>query len=91
MRIKHWAGYGCVEATKGKTYPCGDGKVVEVLVKGNHERGLDRPFHDVYCFEKWLGRFCKGWRLIDYKVVSNWYGDDHNEYLSLDLLFRKEN
>lgn len=59
MRIKHFAGYGCVNATKVKNTKTGD-KTRQVIIKvaGNHERGIYRnDYYDIY---NWLvKRFCK--------------------------------
>lgn len=57
MKIKHFQGYGCVEATKVKQEKYVDAygremtKVV-VLVKGNHECGLTT--NGFYTLYKWL-------------------------------------
>ena len=42
MKIKHWAGYGCVTAKRVKN---GD-HTLHVRVVGNHERGLKPLFRD---------------------------------------------
>lgn len=49
MRIKHWAGYGCVNARK-----CKDGNpfCLHIKVEGNHERGIVRE--DDYDLYNWL-------------------------------------
>ena len=57
MRIKHWQGYGTLEAkrisTKTKIDPFyGDTKTVHIRVKGNHEWGLER--NDKYDVFNWL-------------------------------------
>ena len=50
MRIKHWAGYGCVNARK-----INDGKAkLHVRVEGDHERGLKRDVSDIYLLYNWL-------------------------------------
>ena len=49
MRIKHWAGYGCVSATKVK-----DACKLHIHVEGNHERGIVRE--DEYDLYNWLVR-----------------------------------
>lgn len=50
MRIKHWAGYGCVNAKR-----INDGAAkLHVRVEGNHEFGLTRPKWDNYTVYNWL-------------------------------------
>lgn len=59
MRIKHFAGYGCVNATKIKHVKTGENtKRIVIKVVGNHERGIYRnDYYDIY---NWLvKRFCK--------------------------------
>ena len=48
MKIKHWAGYGCVEAKRIPNKSC----TLHVRVAGNHEWGLVR--NDSYDLYKWL-------------------------------------
>ena len=63
MKIKHFAGYGSVTATKvSKTKADGNTKMV-IRVKGNHERGIDR--NDLYDAVNWL------LKKFD-KSVDNW-------------------
>lgn len=87
MKIKHWAGYGCVDVKvvgKGKNY-----KAVEIT--GNHEWGLDR--HDEYCIGNWLKRFIpKGMAFDDYSVLSNGYKEINGldtEYIRIGLFFKE--
>lgn len=49
MRIKHWAGYGCVSARKAKD---SNPFTLHIRVEGNHEQGLIR--NDEYDLYKWL-------------------------------------
>lgn len=79
MKIKHWAGYGCIEGkaiTRQKYYA-----VVEVW--GNHERGLYSPYVDYY---RWLG---KRFRLNEMEAFKfeNWYEGDIEH---LAIYMRKE-
>lgn len=62
MKIKHWQGYGFVEATKtSKTTKTVKGLIIEptkvytmkIKVKGNHEYGVDCS-HDKYFVKQWL-------------------------------------
>lgn len=48
MKIKHWAGYGCVTARKIKDPGC----TLHIRVSGNHECGLRRD--DPYDLCNWL-------------------------------------
>ena len=52
MKVKHWAGYGCIEAKKLNDY----GSHVKVLVSGNHEQGLEPRYFDNRDWERWLGK-----------------------------------
>ena len=49
MRIKHWAGYGCVNARKVKD---SSPSTLHIRVEGNHEQGLVR--NDEYDLYNWL-------------------------------------
>lgn len=78
MKIKHWQGYGSVNAVKVKDDSC----TLHVKVTGNHECGLERD--DQYDLFNWLvKRFDK--TIPDYKtfaaknpkiVIKNNYGSD---------------
>lgn len=59
MKLKHWQGYGSVEAKKvsAATDKATGLKTVVVEVSGNHEWGLER--NDSYDIHRWLGRFFK--------------------------------
>ncbi len=48
MKIKHFQGYGCVNATKVKDDTC----TLHVKVVGNHEWGIHRD--DLYDLYNWL-------------------------------------
>lgn len=73
-KIKHWAGYGCVKAFKTEDY----GTSVDVIVMGNHERGLEPYYFTNYDWERWLGnRFHIGkFDRVETRVVWN---DSTNE------------
>lgn len=50
MRIKHWAGYGCVNARR-----INDGAAtLHIRVEGLHECGLERGTWDTYGLYEWL-------------------------------------
>jgi hypothetical protein len=69
MRIKHFAGYGCVNATKIKDIKTGENtRRLVVKVWGNHERGIYRnDYYDIY---NWLvKRFTK--LCSDYRKIYN--------------------
>lgn len=72
MRIKHWQGYGCLEAKKlgDVTYKTGEyvrtsegvfhaPRVVQIRVIGEHEWGLDRHDDRYDCYNWLLKRFVK--------------------------------
>lgn len=77
MKIKHFAGYGCVEAHKVKKSTRGGITNLVVEVVGNHEWGLER--RDVYDLKRWLvDRFDKSARdinpySIDYQILLSTY------------------
>ena len=68
MKIKHFAGYGCVNATKVKDNTC----TLHVKVKGNHECGLgDNRTWDTYGLFNWLvKRFDKKVELKDFRYAK---------------------
>lgn len=92
MKIKHWQGYGLVEATKiekttkeGRTW-------ITVKVKGNHEWGIHRD--DVYDVSRWLlPKFSKefksgekNYRNIEYlNLVDGYEKDEKGEYIDTCL------
>ena len=68
MKIKHWQGYGSVDATKiGRTREPLGRVVLRVKVSGNHEWGLIRE--DIYDLVNWLvRRFDKSFKGSEYDV-----------------------
>ena len=84
MKIKHWQGYGVIEAKRirDKRYD------LCVVVSGNHEWGLRRD--DDYDVFRWLvQRFDKQWKEKTYAdfrgsqmFVTSWeyYGTDYCQY-----------
>lgn len=82
MRIKHFAGYGLVNAQKISSRnfvnEYGDKMTeVKIRVRGNHERGLEIGNWDSYGAYNWLlSKFCKS---LDYTKCSifftteDWY------------------
>lgn len=71
MRIKHWAGYGCVNAQRIKNASC----TLHVRVQGDHERGLRRD--DDYDLFYWLvKRFDK--KVTDY---AEWHKKNPKVYI----------
>ena len=48
MRIKHWQGYGTVNAVRVRDKQC----TLHIRVSGNHEWGLERD--DTYDLYNWL-------------------------------------
>ena len=67
MKIKHFAGYGYVDAKRISTHKNDSTYDVTIKVKGNHEWGIHRE--DTYDVVRWLGKVEKS--LTDYrKVIS---------------------
>ncbi len=78
MKIKHFQGYGSVQAKKvSKTTKNGKTKLV-VEVKGNHEWGLVR--NDIYDVKRWL---------FD-KFEKNFKGEYYNIEMSIKDDYIKE-
>ena len=88
MRIKHFAGYGSVEAKKvsKKTFTneYGEKKTkLVVRVKGNHEWGLVRD--DIYDVKRWLfDKFEKNFVVEDYEISMS-VVDDYVKENGLDV------
>lgn len=82
MRIKHFSGYGTVNAIKiekkvvNKTTLYVE-NLLKVKVTGNHERGLTRSFDDPYLIYNWIvKRFERkpvDFLTVEYSVINNQY------------------
>ena len=60
MKIKHFAGYGSVQAKKTATHKNKDITTVTIVVSGNHEQGLGYRYDDKDSITRWLApRFIK--------------------------------
>ena len=67
MKIKHFQGYGSVQAKKLSKTTIGNKTKLVVEVKGNHECGLVRD--DIYDAKRWLfDRFEKNFNGNDYDI-----------------------
>lgn len=91
MRIKHWQGYGSVNARKLSSSPVADGIRLVIEVTGNHECGLVR--NDAYDVHRWLvSRFakdCPDYRCIrDLRVTSDETGD--TDMARYEIIYRPE-
>ena len=87
MKIKHWAGYGCVNARK-----INDGAAkLHVRVEGDHERGVKRDIWDAPLLCNWLvkrfdksvtdtAEWCRSQPLIDCKAD---FRNDPNGYVEV--------
>ena len=68
MKIRHFQGYGTVNAKKTSMIVKGRNCILKVHVDGNHECGLVRE--DLYDLAWWLiKRFDKGF--TDYRSITN--------------------
>lgn len=68
MKIKHWQGYGTVEAKKISTTTQGNMTRLHIRVKGNHEYGIER--NDRYDVANWLiKKFDKSF--VDYRTITS--------------------
>lgn len=54
MKIKHFAGYGTVNAKKIFRKDINRTTTLRVLITGNHEYGLSKPFNDPYLIYNWI-------------------------------------
>lgn len=86
MKIKHWQGYGTVNAVRVKDRSC----TLHIRVSGNHEWGLER--NDTYDLYNWLiKRFDKSvpdylsWRRTASVVINDRY--DGNDVEVCDYMF----
>lgn len=75
MRIKHWAGYGSVNATivRSELNTATNEEKYIIRVWGNHEMGLDRS-DDSYDVYNWLvKKTVRNYKNIDYKygIIKN--------------------
>lgn len=73
MKIKHWQGYGKIEAKLISK----DKEKIIIEVKGNHEYGLET--NDKYTIKNWLvDKFCKTLKDISaYKLIKKIELYDH--------------
>lgn len=84
MRVKHWSGYGCVEAVclhRGRGY-------VVIQVRGNHEQGLEPRYFDERDWERWLGKRFKVGAFDRVDVVEDW--DESLKQDVMEVTFIKE-
>ena len=82
MKIKHWQGYGTVDAKKINEQVSGDRALVEIKVTGNHEWGIERD--DKYDVTNWLlKKLVKGFKneIYDYRDIV---------YMSLEPGYEKD-
>ena len=75
MKIKHWQGYGCVNAQKISKKIKNNICTLHIRVKGNHECGIHRD--DRYDIANWLiKRFDRSFtdyrRIIDMKLQDGY-------------------
>ena len=84
MKIKHWAGYGCVEGTR-----IINGKAITVIaISGNHEQGLIPRYFDNNDWDRWLGKRFKVGKFIKVDAVEYW--DDKDKKDHMEVSFWKE-
>lgn len=82
MRIKHWQGYGLVNAVKVKDDSC----TLHVKVTGDHEQGLERE--DAYDLYNWLvKKFDKSVPSSMYQCTSFGYKMQVNDWNDVDYYF----
>ena len=83
MRIKHYQGYGSVQAKKVSKTIVGDKTKLVIEVKGNHEYGLVR--NDIYDVKRWLfDKFEKNFKGEYYDIEMS-VNDDYVKEGNLDV------
>ncbi len=83
MKVKHWAGYGSVEAVR--RYRTATSVGIEVT--GDHERGLNPVCFLKYDWHRWLGtrfRVDPSWHVLTHE----WRDENNEEHM--DVVFYKE-
>lgn len=75
MKLKHYSGYGTINAYKLKKETKNGITNLVVEVVGNHEQGLERD--DIYTLKRWLiDRFDKTAKDVNpYKIDYNYISD----------------
>ena len=83
MKIKHFQGYGSVQAKKVSKTTIGNKTKLVVEVKGNHEWGLVR--NDIYDVKRWLfDKFEKNFK-GEYYDISMTINDDYVNENGIDV------
>lgn len=88
MRIKHWAGYGCIEGKKISTSRRNGKRYATIELSGNHEQGLMPRYFDFRDWERWLGK-----RFHLENIAYIYAGDefyDKNDIEHLQVVFEME-
>ena len=91
MKLKHWQGYGIVNAERIKDKSC----ELHVKVSGNHEWGVETRYDD-HAYNWLYKRFKRNaptywdWRMNGGTIVtiSGWDGEKKEE--TCDYIFKKE-
>ena len=91
MKIKHWQGYGCVNATKVKMKTKDGLRNLIIRVSGNHEYGLSR--NDKYDVSNWLiKRFDKSFTnyldIISMNIQESYDDLKHEDSYIYDITYR---
>jgi len=83
MKIKHFAGYGCVNAKKLSKKTIKGKTELKVEVTGNHEWGLYR--RDIYDLKRWLiDRFDKTVKDMSPYIIDYTYDGGYRTVNGLD-------
>lgn len=91
MRIKHWQGYGCVNASKVSMTTKDNIRTLVIKVTGNHEYGLAR--NDTYDVSRWLiKRFDKSFEdyrnIISMNLKEDWDEAKHEDSCVYTIRYR---
>ena len=97
MKIKHFSGYGIVNAKKISKTENDKHVLLVVKVTGNHELGLTRTFYDPYLIANWLvKKFEKSdfdYLSVNYDCLSDYEKDSNKceiEYAIYTITYEKK-
>lgn len=83
MRVKHWAGYGTVDAKKINS--------TTVEVQGNHERGLYPQYFDSSDWHRWLGKRFHMTEPYTVKATEWWSDKDNSDHMRVEFVKTDDN
>ena len=81
MKVKHWAGYGCVEARCTLKHKVRTSGIAKIEVTGNHECGLLPRYFGHRDWERWLGKRFHLDHICDVEAEEYWFDKDHQDHM----------